>query len=135
MPKKPLPQFNSLAESLAFYKQYGELIPGGRDGDRGERHLYTYNVKDGRVLHLNFYKDGRVEELKIPKTGPIYVYHSEDMEKRESDREQIAEFVKNGICECKAEGRFRWRTIGRTRVYACIKCNRPVYYTLQPPVQ
>lgn len=127
MPKKPLPQFNSLAEALAFYKQYGELIPGGRIN---EKYLYTYKVKDGREMRMYFYLDGRVEELKFEKTSPTYVYQSDNQEKRESDRNELIKFVKNGICECKAAGRFRWRVVGGKRVYMCVKCERPVYYKM-----
>lgn len=65
--KKPLPQFNSLDEAKAFYSKYGSLTPHGRIGQNYECMLYTYKVKDGRLMRLKLYDDGRVEELEIPK--------------------------------------------------------------------
>lgn len=68
MKKKPLPQFNSLAEAKAFYEKYGKFDPAhGRIGQNYECVLYTYRVNDGRVMKLKLYDDGRVEELEIPK--------------------------------------------------------------------
>lgn len=127
MPKKPLPQFKSLEAALDYYKKYGTLKHGGRIDDK---HLYHYSVRDGREMRMYFFLDGRVEELKFEKSGPTYVYQSDNQEKRESDRNELMEFVKNGICECKAAGRFKWRVVGGKRVYMCVKCERPVYYKM-----
>lgn len=68
MRKKPLPQFKSHDEAIAYYSKYGEFDkPHGRIGENYECVLYTYKVKDGRTLRLKIYDDGRVEELVIPK--------------------------------------------------------------------
>lgn len=46
--------------------------------------------------------------------------------------EQKRELYANGICSCMAAGRFKWKTIHDTRVYMCIKCDRPVYWPTPP---
>lgn len=67
MTKKPLPQFNSLAEAKAYYNKYGKLSPPfGRIGPRAEYNLYLYHVIDGRVMRLLITNDGKVEQLIIP---------------------------------------------------------------------
>ena len=66
--RKPLPQFNSLQESVDYYSKYGKLQYWGVI-DIGCK-FYSLDVVDGRLLRLKLYDDGRVEELIIPK-GPI----------------------------------------------------------------
>ena len=59
--RKPLPQFGSWEESVAFYKKYGQLKYWGRLY-RGCRY-YTLDTIDGRHLELKVFDDGKVEEL------------------------------------------------------------------------
>lgn len=82
--KKPLPQFNSLAEAKEFYEKYGRLEFFGRGGRMAEYCIYKYHVRDGRVLSLFIYNDGRVEDYedvlkrmdRRPKNGKLWMIPS-----------------------------------------------------------
>lgn len=71
MNKKPLPQFNSLAEAKAYYGKFGRLQYFGRGGDDHKAGIYTYHVKDGRVLRIYIYENGKVEEIVTKRNPPI----------------------------------------------------------------
>lgn len=70
MRKKQLPQFNSLAEAIAYYEKYGRLEFFGRGGAMAEYCIYNYHVKDGRLLRINIYNSGKVEERIMPPLPP-----------------------------------------------------------------
>ena len=50
-----------------------------------------------------------------------------------SQRELDAELWKNGICECKAAGKWKYKQVGRRYILICVRCGRPKYWPNQYP--
>jgi hypothetical protein len=113
-------KYDSKEAALESLRKIGTLRHAGREKNFA---IYEFTLNNGQQ-HILFIHDNGLVELYVSSSTPYVPPAKEEEKPKESEPDAYA----NGICECKALGRFRWQWVGSKHIYMCTKCNRPVYW-------
>lgn len=125
----PARKYTTRAAAIEALKKIGDLVGFGRMGEHNETSIYTLTLPDHRKYVLLISDDGLVS---INEPGEPHVYKEQPKEEHLT-KDQMVDIYKDGICGCKAAGRFRWVRVNGFKVFMCTVCKRPKYWTTSPP--
>jgi hypothetical protein len=113
-------KYESKESALEDLGKKGTLRHAGRETKFA---IYEFTLPN-RQSHLLFIHDDGLVELYVSSNMPYVPPQKEEVK----PKEVVPDIYANGICECKAAGKFKWQWIGPKHIYMCVKCKRPVYY-------